>query len=434
MLVEVEQALGPGVDFDRERLGNLVGRRARSAGPWLGFDRAVLVDSDDGHGRGLAALVAVPTSTFAGCRLEAELTSAMEIDGRAILLATLPGWDPPPMLLAPAASGLRGEPRWIDRNAAERLVVGAHQAYRERRSHARILGGRAWRAGGLLPVELARHSTPHSAAEYKLERLPERFLRGLEGLLDDDERILYWVERPMLRELSVVERLRGVDRRAALLLLTDRQLLWVIDHARPDAFLSDWGVDVELLPVERLLEVDCRQADGQVDLVARTAGGERRFRLPEEMTDEVAVMRRLAQRFTPGGSAHLPRRIYAVEPLADDDESPARFGQAREAAEMRRNAGSDGDVLGFLYSPKRPGQNRAAALVLRPDRLALIGAGQRQVNLDAVVSLSVTLSPLIGRVGATQGVEITVPFPLMDRGAALLRLARRTLANGTWGA
>jgi hypothetical protein len=429
ILVQVEQALGPGVDFDRGPHGQLVGRRPRSAGPWLGYDRAVLVDSDDGNGRGVAALVAVPASTFASCRLEAELTGAMEINGQTVLIATLPGWMPP-MRLAPAASGLRAEPRWLDLNAAKHVVVEAHQRYHQRRSRARILGGRAWRAAGPLPVELARHATPHSAAEYSLEKLPDRFVRGLEGLLDVDERILYWVERPMLRDVSVTERLRRVDRRAALLALTDRQLLWVVDHARPDAFLSDWGVDVELIPVERLIDVDCRQADGRVELVARTAAGERGFGLPEELLDEVAVMRLLASRFTPGAAHNLPRRTYPVDILPYDDEAPARFGQAAEAEVLHKIARRDGAVLGFLFSPRRPGQKRPAALVLRPSRFSVLGPHPSEdLDLDRVVSLSATLSPLVGRVGAPPGLEITVPAPLMERGAELLRLARRVLAG-----
>jgi hypothetical protein len=309
-------------------------------------------------------------------------------------------------------------------------VVEAHQRFHERRSHARILGGRAWWASGLLPVELARQSTPHSAAEYSLEKLPERFVRGLEGLLDDDERILYWVERPMLRDVSMREGLRRVDRRAALLALTERQLLWIVDHARPDAFLSDWGVDVELIPVERLIDVDCRPTDGHVELVARTSAGDRRFGLPEELLDEVAVMRRLASRFTPGAAHNLPRRTYPVDILPYDDEAPARFGQAAEAEELYAMARREGAVLGFLFSPRRPGQKRPTALVLRPSRFSILERNlSRDLELEAVISLSATLSPLVGRVGALPDFGLTLPAPLMGRGEELMRLARRVLAG-----
>ena len=49
LLLEVEAALGPGVDFERAE-GELRGVRARAGGVWLGFDRAAVTETDDGRG------------------------------------------------------------------------------------------------------------------------------------------------------------------------------------------------------------------------------------------------------------------------------------------------------------------------------------------------------------------------------------------------
>ena len=63
VLVEVEEALGPGLDYarDLERGGILVSG-TRGGGLWLGADRGFLVDSDDGHGRAVPVLVVLPAA------------------------------------------------------------------------------------------------------------------------------------------------------------------------------------------------------------------------------------------------------------------------------------------------------------------------------------------------------------------------------------
>lgn len=430
-LVEVEEALGPGVDFERDgRLGS-VGRRARSGGVWLGFDRAALVDSDDGLGRRLPVLVALPASTHAGARLVVELIGGWRSSQGSLLVGHLAGGPPPVPALARIAGRVDDGATWLDPEAAIHEARLGHQRFRERQSHARIVGGRAWHALGDLSPERARFVTPHSTAEYSLAKLPQRFIRGLEGLLDDDERVLYWIERPMITDLGLLQRLRGrIDRRAALLALTDRQLLWIVDHAQPDRFLSDWGVDVELVPVERLVAVECREGDGQVRLKVTTPAGERGFDLPVELTDEVAVMRDLLARFTPAAASGLPRRRYALDPIDFDPEPAARYGQTTEARRLHDAAADGGDLLAFLFSPRRPGQPDPAALVLRPGEVELTGRRQT-VRLSEVLAISLTLSPLVGMLSLSSNVALRYPAPLVDRGAAFTRLARRALADAS---
>ena len=431
MIVEIEQALGPGVDFATERGTGLIGRRARLGGAWLGFDRGALVDSDDGLGRRVAVLVALPASTFAGARLEVELVGGWTTAETVVLVATLRGGSRPVPGVARVAGDLDGEAAWIDREAAAHEARRAHQRYRERASHARISGGRAWHPTGALPPEAARFATPHSAAEYSLARLPGRFLRGLEGLLDDDERVLYWIERPMLTDIGLVERLRGrVDRRAALLALTDRQVLWIVDHAQPDQYLSDWGVDIELMPIERVTGTRCAERPGIVELTIAVGPASRRHALPVELRDEVRVMGELIERFTPHAAGALPRRRYPVDAVTFDPDTAARYGQEAEAGALLDAAQADGEVFAFLFSPRRPEQRSPVALILRPDLVELRSPTQRSVvGLDEVTSIDLTLSPLVGRLAFGKRIALAYPAPLATRGAALVRLARKVIAN-----
>jgi len=434
VVVEVEQALGPGVVFEHDDRLGLVGTSARTAGEWRGLDRAALLDSDDGHGARLAVLAATPASTHVGCRLVLEILGGWRLGPRVALLGVLPGTDHPSVELAATVGGFGPSATWLGPVEAAHEVRLARQRFRERRSHERLRGGRAWRGEEAARVEERRFSTPHSQAEYDLRRLPPRYLRGLEGLLDDDERLLYWIERPEVTDPGIVMRLRGDDRRAALLALTDRQLLWATDHMQPDRFLSDWGVDTESVPVERVTAA-VGSTDARGSTLTVTAGpAERRYLLPPELADEVEVMATLLTRFTPAGAAGLPRRVYALEAVPFVDEHAERFGQLDLARELFARA-AVASPLACVFSPRREGQRHAGAAVLGPDVVVFADERfTRAVSLSDVIALRCTLSALIGRVGVVTEdgiVDLAYPAPLAAAGTAFARLARRALADTT---
>ena len=421
----------------------LVGRRARSLGAWPGLDRAGLIDTDDDHGRRLPVLVAAPASTFTGARLAVELAGGWRDRGRTILFGRIEGAACPPRDIARIAAGVAADATWVDADEAGRVAREAGRRYRERRAHARILGGRAWQPGMAPAPAQARFATPHSAAEYRVAKLPPRFLRGLEGLLDDDERLLYWIERPLVADVALLRRLRGdTDRRAALLALTDRQLLWLVDHARPDRYLSDWGVDVELIPVERVRGAQTASERDHVQLSVTSDAGARVYRLPAELDAEAEVMRELLSAFVPGGACNLPLRRYEVTPIPFDAEPADRFGQGGEARRAYDTAAERGNVIAALYSPARPGQPRPATLLLRSSAVELEDGdrpGERHrrshrdappaVPLDEVVTIRLTLSPMVGKISIDPGIRLAYPAPMSDHAAAFVRLARRALAN-----
>ncbi len=433
VLLEIDEPMGPGVDFEPNVDGiGSTARRARLLGPWLGLDRGHLVDADDGSGRDVPVLVALPASTFVGCRIEGELVGGLAVQGGRVLVARISGAALPiEPFIRTAAGRLASEGSWMSAQDAARHAERARREYRERRAKERVVGGRAWLPDGSEAPAQARFSTPHSLSEYSLARLPPRFVRGLEGLLDPDERILYWIERPAQVDAGLVDRVRARrDRRAALLLLTDRQVAWLVDHATPDRYLSDWGVDVISIPVEQLVDVALTTPRGETALVVRTPRGATDVRLPSELSREVTVFRDLASGFASRSSA-LPRRRYATERIEPDWRMLEPFGSGDEA--RRIAAGLDGEVLGYVPSPRRPGQARTELLAVSSRSISVISAAgpTREVSIDRMHGLEATFSTLRGRIAATGDgrVAITYPSTLGASAAPIIRLVRRLLAN-----
>lgn len=127
----------------------------------------------------------------------------------------------------------------------------------------------AWRAVEGLPAGIRRqleqdHSlltgsldpqAPYAQAEHLIRFVPIRFQDALSHLLLEDERLLAFIERPLLRQrsgwLGRQERLAH----EGLFLVTDRQALWLSDYfsSRNDTTLR--GYHAHSLPLERLISV-----------------------------------------------------------------------------------------------------------------------------------------------------------------------------------
>jgi hypothetical protein len=107
------------------------------------------------------------------------------------------------------------------------------------------------------------------------------------------------------------------------------------------------------------------------------------------------------------------------------------FGGQDEARQIA--AGLPGEVLGYLPSPRRPGQARTELLAVSNHSISVVsGAGPaREVSIDRVHGLEATFSTLRGRI-ATIGdkrIAMTYPSTLGASAAPIIRLARRLLAN-----
>jgi hypothetical protein len=435
VLVEVQEALGPGLDYARDLdRGGIRVSGSRGGGLWLGADRGSLVDSDDGHGRAVPVLVALPASSFAGARIDAELVGGFSDASGLVLVGRLPGASLPIDAALRTAGRISPDAAWIDARHASERAATARRAYRERRGRGRIVGGLAWRPPEGLSRELLRAGGFYSKAERSLDRLPQRFLRGLEGMLDPDERLHYSIERPWRTDAGLLARARGGrDHRSGLLLLTDRQILWFIDHSNPNSYLFDWGVDLDMVPVEQLTGVRVEDGRDALRLVLQTPAGRHHVALPVEMEADVRAFESLASSFLPERNQRRMRRIYTTEAVDFVEETAERFHQLDDARALQEAARREaGDLLAFVYSPRREGQAHALGLWLSPSEVGVIGPKPDRLAIGELRSVGVVLSPLVARIslrGTQRTLTFTYPAPLATHGAKLVRLLRRLWAN-----
>jgi hypothetical protein len=443
--LSVEEPGGPGLDvaWVSGRQGPVV-TGARGGGGWLGLDRAVLAETDTGEGSLLPAVVALPASASAGVLVEADICGVLLSDlDSPVVVCTLPG-HPLPALPLVRVAARRPDGILADRREAGVIIRNARERYRRRRAAGRGTGRAAW-----LPIDLGERGGAGNAvasrAEEGLRRLPPRFVRGLAGLLDDDERILASLERPPEEGSGLLAWRRARDRRAALLLLTDRQLLWMVDHAKPSRYLLDWGVDAVILPVERLLNAglrDARLAGGRdrTGLVVETPAGGLAFPLPMDLRPEAVAFSELVRRFLPDEAGSAIRRRYHVEPLPFNAEPAARFrqeGEARRRVEQLREQLAPAPLLAAFYAPRRETVRRSVVVVVTATEVVVEReARTERLPLAALTAVGLALSPLVGRVElrtAASRSTFTYPAPIADHATAVLRLLRHAWANAQAG-
>ncbi len=441
--VTIEEAAGPGLELavDRSRPGPVL-TGARSGGTFLGFDRAAVHETDGGDGTPLAAVVALPSSASAGCWLEARVCGVMT-DGasRAVLVTALRGHPLPVEPIIRVAARMPGG-ELLGFEEAMVVVRRANERFRRRRAAGRRPLRPAW-----LPIDLETRAVTGasiaSSAERGLSHLPPRFVRGLVDLLDADERILASIERPPDTSGGILAWRRAGDRRAALLVLTDRQVLWLVDHVPPSRYLLDWGVDAELLPLERLVDLRIRFGErpaAPTGLGLRTDAGETIFALPADLEQEARAFALLLARFLPGDGAGVVRRRYPIEPRPFDPEPASRFRQGDEAARRVAALGTRGSAepIAAFFAPRRDRVKRSVAVVLTPEELLAEAGGEVvQLPLPALRLMGVALSPLVGRVelhgSGGRPLRFTYPSPLSEAATAFARTCRRAWANATAG-
>jgi inorganic pyrophosphatase len=205
--------------------------------------------------------------------------------------------------------------RWQGRNAAiEQIRLARERAARAARSRATAP---QWMASRLHGSGTA--ADIYTAAEHGLRGLPSRFQRYVADCLLPVERILAFLSRP-----ATVGRAAGWSfwrpRSLAegLLVITDRQILWMTDALPPDATLVQWGYVAHTAAVERLTEIHLSSA-GQsffLEVHAAAANGEETISIefPGEARDQLDETVNLLQRFIPPAETRAVRRLYQLNP------------------------------------------------------------------------------------------------------------------------
>jgi hypothetical protein len=96
---------------------------------------------------------------------------------------------------------------------------------------------------------------PHAQAEHLIRFVPQRFQHALAKLLLDDERLLAFVERPLLRHRTGLLGVQTWRSNEGFFLLTDRQALWLRDFMAPGSTFAEGGYIARMVSLERLQRV-----------------------------------------------------------------------------------------------------------------------------------------------------------------------------------
>lgn len=157
-----------------------------------------------------------------------------------------------------AAQYLRASRLWL-RQTERRQRQGKSWLAQQEEVHAL-----SWRTlQGLSPAMRAQLLTAspteadaiYAQAERLIRFVPARFQQALAALLLSDEHVLAFVERPLLRHRSGWLGLQTWRSNAGIVLVTDRQVLWLRDFHSPGSSLLSGGYIAHSAPLERLYSI-----------------------------------------------------------------------------------------------------------------------------------------------------------------------------------
>lgn len=248
--------------------------------------------------------------------------------------------------------------KWLDVDDASRLLAEGRHDYAWQRARERAVRyGAAWKAQpGVRGRDGSLYAEPHTWAERMVASLPSRFRKYVEDELLDDERILAFVERPPFRppgpRWGVLLRRRLPE---GLLIVTDRQILFMVDAIPPGATMVHWGYVARTTAVERISAAKLKTDDDRavLEVAVQAQSGVEHFSIafPPAHGDALREVQSVLAKFSAPGQA--VRRLYAEE----DD------GRRTEPFEARSRAGSWARLEGHqvvLSGPAGEGRVRAA--------------------------------------------------------------------------
>jgi len=375
--------------------------------PPSGVERGIVLNTLGGEGSPLEALILVACPTSKGCIVEARVAGGVEVstpEAQKLYLVGVPTVDP---LLAQvhdigelaagyrqaigdaAAAEHQGDSfRWIPFAEAEAVVKEATKAYWRAKAEAEsVRYAAAWKAQPLSGRWASDgEAEPHTWAEYLVPSLPFRFQKYVEELLLPDERILFFVERPSFVPAGAWGVLRRHKLRQGVLVITDRQVMVMLDSLPPDSTMVDWGYIAKASAVERLTGawLDSRDSTCEIGFAFDSAGGAERYAMtfPGEHRQALQEAVTLLERFAGAAASTAARRLY-------DDKRSA--GLPRENAEetdveakyphlsdLLAHIGRAENVVALAAARPMDGRGLGPALVLTASKLLVFARGSHK--------------------------------------------------------
>jgi len=236
-------------------------------------------------GEGLTVVIAVPAADPVMASLQQ--WGDLPDDLQSALLSVLPGTE----------------------NVQVQSTFDALQLVRAARRMARLAevgqdAGRAtplWQATILSRFADSREGMPHTRAEMSLLRLPLRYQEYVAQMLTREERILHFVPRPELHvPQQGLRRLLGRRTRhnQGILVVTDQQLLWMVDALPPMETVKGYGYIAKSCVLEHVTAARVRE-EGDVAHLELT------------LTPPFGTQERVSIPF-PSASAGLLRQAVAI--------------------------------------------------------------------------------------------------------------------------
>lgn len=349
--VVVEKPAGPYNRYEVDRRGGIALAEVVSDACAQYFEAGYLDGAFDQGGRRIGAIVPVRNPTFLGCSVAIRAIGLAEPlrDDDAYTVVGVPtadryfnvvqDLDELPEPWAGAVSAVLSGRRMMDGHRARSFVAAAREE--TLRARAAIRSGSsvaAWKTGGPLGASPSspRQSGTHTMAERAVPLLPLRFQEYIARELLDDERILMFVHRPTFALARSRLALRGRRLPEGILVITDRQVMFMVDVLDPGGGFVHWGYVAQVSAVERLASAavtdDRAAATLQIRLQGRSTTETLNVAFPDGARSALEEAAALLSGFVAPPDGHSVRRVNATPSLPDD--SPPGWA-VQEATAMR---------------------------------------------------------------------------------------------------
>jgi len=394
-------------EFDRKHGALRLARFVTGDGPCEAEQGAAQRTLSDGEP--LPAILLTQAPTFPGCIVRMRVLGAAQVGDASPWLVGVPqvaaaaDWqtiaDLPEQTRVALRSAIdvEGADRlaWLDASGARRVVKAATESYWVEKAKAEGAAryGAAWKVTPGAGMRKADALAAHTVAEYLLPSLPSRFQKYVEEELLPGERILFFAARPSFAPGSKRLSLPKQRLREGLLVVTDRQVMMMIDSLPPDSTLVRWGFIAKATAIERLRDVRLVEdgASCQLELSFGAADGVERYSLifPRNYNDALSEAVTLLDRFARLEGCRSPRRLYETEvEIAGRAASGGVGDQPSDETrleELVRQIEDSEEVIATASARPVGGMATGPALVLSDSRLFL-SAGAKKRGRSTTVS------------------------------------------------